>query len=1172
MSTVSETLQGPSVSHEVAARFHSLRRRYFAVNSAITTVLAVAVIGCWWMLLAVGDYVWEWPRWVRASSLVCGTLVVGVWWALRIVSAISGARERTFANRLEHVFGDFGQRIRTVLDSVEGRIHGPQAMLGALGHQTLGRWETLAPGTLVPLRTLAICGGGFLLICVLVMGSFFAGSDWRTAMLRSLGMEVPYTTMSVTPGDTRVLEGSIVTVSLELHGRLNRDIVLRYRELPPRDELREANTDANKSEIASEPAWVETELAPTEGHPAHFQFDFGKTAQSMEYQFLTSVGNTRVYRVDIQPLIEVEAIEITVQPPAYTQLPARTFGSSDVAVLQSSEVQVVVATNHPLHEAHLKIGPKSSQMDSVVLTAGDDLRHWAFSLPSEASGVWHFSGSGRDRTPMTPVKGRLRVRRDAAPRIAWRDPDNEIRVNPLAELPMRTQIADDYGITSAGIVFLIGDNEEYVLTDWEASPEPEAASALTTRLRLEEVLPLESFVLSERDYISYYAFAVDNRDPAPQRVESDIRYIDIRPLRQFFSEIELDPAAGGGGRVLVQLDELIRRQRFLINRTRRMTGKSSSELSSQLGTLDRMIASQSELAGLTRFLTEFLISRGNDDVEALNQAESAMLQAADSLAAASFDLALVQEEDALRALAEARRTLEIFLIKNATPAQQRALQQFARQMQQKLRRERDKTERELADELEKIASSQAQLGEMARRMQTTSSSMESSGTSGASANKASARSGQGEVSEEPPSDERKLTSEESPSSDSTNTEQDTAADDEPANSEIQNDQMDDQEPGDGPENESPQETGQQERQDELFAGELDLLERLRAIEERIQDRLTDSQLLNNRMQEAQASLDELAVSAREGSLESFISSSQDAADQLREMGLQLDGIAAREPVKRVSALRDMTTSLANRELELADKRRNDPANSNRLARQLRRRAETIQDVLKTPARAGDIEGSEVSEFLTQFIEENRFLDQLDATRSAASEYLNQDPDADPVADETAGERARTYVDAAVQLDALYRQLVEPRLARLKAIEKRANAMAQTLSKGGKAAEDTPETKAEASAIQRDLQQEGMEELSEALDRESSGEGRDVTDAASGSPSGSGRFSPKNSSSLAERTGLVARELRRRIQEMILLEVAADRDAPVPTQYRGAVDQYFSVIAGEEDDINGVATP
>ncbi len=155
-------------------------------------------------------------------------------------------------------------------------------------------------------------------------------------------------------------------------------------------------------------------------------------------------------------------------------------------------------------------------------------------------------------------------------------------MHTLAELPMRVKISDDYGIEESGIVFQLGGDDEYVLTDWFAD-ESDSESPPKTRVPLEEILPLESLALSERDYISYYAYAVDNRASGPHRAESDVRYIDIRPLRQFYSEIEQDPNNGAGGRVIVQLNEIIRRQRFLINRTRKLLQKFQCRSGSTVG-------------------------------------------------------------------------------------------------------------------------------------------------------------------------------------------------------------------------------------------------------------------------------------------------------------------------------------------------------------------------------------------------------------------------------------------------------------------------------------------------------------------------------------------------------------------------------------------------------------
>lgn len=529
-------------------------------------------------------------------------------------------------------------------------------MLTALGHQTLGRWETLTPAQLIPSRKLTAAVVVCLAITTLVIGLFISGGDLRTAMLRALGQEIPYTSMSVSPGDARLLEGSPVELSLALTGRTNRDVMLRYREIPNQEIVGEVAKAGGDAAEAAPIEWIESELLPAEpkegetanSRSAKFAAGMGKATNAIEYQFITSVGTTRVYRVDVQPMIDAKRIETGVVPPEYTRLESRSFATADVTVLEQSKVTVTIETNHSLRQAKLEIGEKPSELQPVELSPGDDPALWAFQLPSDDSIHWRFSGAGRDGTPMTPVKGRLRVRRDKAPGVTWQDPPDEIRVHTLAELPMRVKISDDYGIQESGIVFQLGGDDEYVLTDWIAE-ESDSDSPPKTRVPLEEILPLESLALSERDYISYFAYAVDNRASGPHRSESEVRYIDIRPLRQFYSEFEQDPNnGGGGGRVIVQLDEIIRRERFIVNRTRKLLRSSSVDLATQLGTIDRMVESQSELAGLVRFLAEFFVSRGNDDVEALNQAEAAMLQASDSLAAGSFDLALVQEEDALR--------------------------------------------------------------------------------------------------------------------------------------------------------------------------------------------------------------------------------------------------------------------------------------------------------------------------------------------------------------------------------------------------------------------------------------------------------------------------------------------------------------------------------------------
>jgi hypothetical protein len=533
----------------------------------------------------------------------------------------------------------------------------------------------------------------------------------------------------------------------------------------------------------------------------------------------------------------------------------------------------------------------------------------------------------------------------------------------------------------------------------------------------------------------------------------------VRPLRQYFGEIELPPGDGDGAASLRKdLSELIRRQRFLINRTRKLTRSSSNDLARQLGTIDRMVESQSELAGLVRLLTEFLVSQGNDDVEALNQAEAAMLQASDSLAAAAFDLALIQENDALLALAEARRTLDLFLIKNPTAAQRQQMAKFSRQFRQKLRRDRPETEQEIADTLQRIAAQQMQLGQRASQLQM---EMQQGGRGGSSTDPKSDPAEKPAGNSDPEVAEAAEVQPEPVEGEEANAEPDAAMADQKS------------------------EAPSLEEQQDLYAQQTELLERIQAVEDQLADRLSESALMRRRMDAAKAGMGNLASQARELQLGDFQAQSENVTDQLRELGIQLDALQETEAVSRISTVRDMTSSLSNMERKLSqqlgsgqagDKPSESEAMTDlaRLARQIKERTETIEDTLKTPIEVGDVEFSEVNNQLQEFLQNSEFLQQLQASREAAENLAEeQTPEPNETADDEAFERAVELAEASQQLDDLYQQLVSPLLARLRELEEKANQLSQQATgQGGEATEDDPELRAATAELQKDLESEG----------------------------------------------------------------------------------------------------
>ncbi len=131
-------MNAPEINFKVAKRFHDLRRRYFGVRIGIGIAIAVIALLSVWMLLTAGDYVWEWALTWRKAGLLVGAAAVCVWLARRMYRIVRDTRQRQFAAKLENSFEDFGQRIRTVLDTVDGRVSGPDEMLDGAGTSDAG--------------------------------------------------------------------------------------------------------------------------------------------------------------------------------------------------------------------------------------------------------------------------------------------------------------------------------------------------------------------------------------------------------------------------------------------------------------------------------------------------------------------------------------------------------------------------------------------------------------------------------------------------------------------------------------------------------------------------------------------------------------------------------------------------------------------------------------------------------------------------------------------------------------------------------------------------------------------------------------------------------------------------------------------------------------------------
>ncbi|MCG8649742.1 MAG: hypothetical protein MI861_07910, partial [Pirellulales bacterium] len=688
--------------HDVVLRFARVRRAILTHRLLSALLCGVCVftgllIGC-----ASVDFYWELPAAAGLGGLA-GCLLAAVATAGVLANnALKYGSSRRAAAELEHRFESIGQRLRTTLD-LAGRSGADQLPLSvALATQTQQECDAVDLESVVPRKqTLFSLLAVAALLAALWLPSVFS-PYWTTAVIRSLGFYRPYTAFEVVPGDLRVDEGTPVETKLTMTGRTNRQVQLFVRP----DEQ-----DAQWQEVKVRRGKLDGDSTSQ----AVFLGVLGQIHKPMEYRFTTSAGSTPIHRIDVRYPVRIEAIELSVRRPQYTGLEDRVFQKTDVTVLEGSQVECRIRAQRPIQTVSMTLVPSQSDSGEARQISGQkigDGTQWRFQFTASENARWWMSGSDASGTPMDPVRGQVRVKEDRPPKLRWNSPSESLFVHTLAEVPMSVRVEDDYGLSEAAIRFEISGNDGYTLAEFDLTADQQGQPP-TARQVLENVLPLEHFPLTEKDYIAYYAYAIDNHPDHPHRVESERRYIDVRQLKidVLLRDDDDNDGDGANRNALATLDELISRQRYLINRTRTLQLMDSEELSDKLRLLDRHVERQGDLASLTRLVAERLQERGNDNLDAMFQAEASMIQAADSLTLADFEAALPQQEDAQRFLVEARTELERVLGSGNRRSLSGDPQNLLRMVRQRLRRRggdegNQNAQRDLVARIRAVASQQ----------------------------------------------------------------------------------------------------------------------------------------------------------------------------------------------------------------------------------------------------------------------------------------------------------------------------------------------------------------------------------------------------------------------------------------------------------------------------------
>ena len=1127
----------------------SLRR--FQVARGLCWSLLAVTAGL--TLLAWADFAWELSRTTRLAGLAGLGLFTLAILASRVVAPWRWWTRPRTAVEIEKRFPLLGQRIRTVVQYgglPEALVHSEgvaPSLVEALEEETDIQVRPLPIDRLVPwgraraIAVLAVLPALGLLI--LAAGNV----EWRIALRRVFLSPIAYTTIQVAPGNVRIEQGESVPVTVELKGRVQRDVVLYTRP--------ESRPDA---------PWKAVELPKGERGPdARRATILEKVKDPIAYRVVAGPAQSPVYKVSVRYPLTLTTFQADVRPPAYTRVKPGTVKGGDLQVIEGTEVTLRISFDARPSEVALIVTdplarPKKDTPDtaSKPIPLRDEGSTYSAALTLDKSLYYRIEARTADGRLLPKNKYKIDVHEDRAPRVSFDEPDEALEVHPLAEVKNRIRASDDFGLTRAGIVFQFNNGEEQTLIVSDFDPKAEKP---TTSAALEETLLLEKLAASPTDSLTYYAFAEDNYPKGAKRAETDLRFLDIRPFKREYKASE--PGSGMEGTdEFVTLTELIARQRFNLTRAKRLASHKPADKVPADDPL-KIAGFEETLVNLIKEFTEGVEGVVNQRVEPLHQAEEAMLASVEALDRGKNAEAPPHMSEAVRRLIEVRDTLRVLIGNDSALA--RMLRQFDRSQAQKIRKPKKEAEEAeaIAAEIEQLADDEdfvyATLAAMANPAPAPGDSPAPAGTGDPKEPKEPKEGEKPEPKEDGPKGEKGQARQDAPKGDGKG--KPTAGDKPGAG-----DKPEDKEGGVGPKKDDRRDAI--ERQEKIADMARDIEERLKKLE-------AASNLAKARMAKAAETTEKAAGALARGGTKEAKETAKAGAAMLHELARQVKGELAKEVADELAMARDLAEELAEREAELgrmADQKgdpgapgqgeKGEPTEpgpgtkgqggtglgdltvEERLER-INEAAKTLEELLKGAAQRAE---GPSAEKVRELLEETPATEIVERVGEL---YLGGKT---PEAKGEARDLAKTFEALASRLDTIHRGIVAPELAALVETDRRVEELMDRLKELRTNAEIT-EWHRQATALIRDLEKAGLNEAAATL--------TEVLNAG-GWVNGPTDWHWGGTVPVAYTNALraVVKSIQDKIQDMILKDLVSARDEATPPEFKELVERYYEVLS------------
>ena len=321
------------------------------------------------------------------------------------------------------------------------------------------------------------------------------------------------------------------------------------------------NFDSQNVTVYSRPLGSKEDFQGQTMEPAKarsdFRFSIFNIQDSVEYFVESNTVRSEVYKLNVVDLPYVKQLDLTLNFPAFTNLPTKTVeDGGDIAALKGTVATITAKLSGKVRAARIVFADgKKTEMrvqgsDFVgELSVAADTSYYIELVSNDGEA---YRGSNEYD---------VSVLDDQPPVISFDKPGRDKKATNLEEVFTQARAEDDYGVVSMDLHFSVNGGEEKKVNLQQLTRE--SARSLSGAY----TFFLEEYNLKPGDFISYYAKARD----AGNESTSDIYFIEVKPFEMEYKQSQQQGGGGGGGEGGDQeQNALSRRQKDLIAATHRL--------------------------------------------------------------------------------------------------------------------------------------------------------------------------------------------------------------------------------------------------------------------------------------------------------------------------------------------------------------------------------------------------------------------------------------------------------------------------------------------------------------------------------------------------------------------------------------------------------------------------